>query len=674
MSETTESLDNPQVSQDADAETGTARGRARRGSGLSGMVLADLKALAGQLGIKGTSGMRKGDLVAAIAARQNGAGAATPSHDGGTSSSSAGGSTPSSDSPAPINGSAGHGGQHDSAGSDPAERNGHAVVVTDPVLPLGDLGQAGGDDGGSVDRGADAGEQGTDSARQGGQGDGQTGEGEDGQRGPRRNRRGRRDGRDFNDSAGQQDRSQQDRSQQGRDQQGRDNRQGGDNRNDNRNDNRQGGDSRQDNRQDNRQGPDSRRDDDDDRGNRRGRRYRDRNRRGRDRFAADAPVETEVRDDDVLVPVAGILDVLDSYAFIRTSGYLTGPNDVYVSLSQVRKNGLRRGDAVTGAVRAMREGEQQRQKFNALVRLDTVNGLEPEQARNRPEFTKLTPLYPNERLRLETESHLLTTRVIDLVMPVGKGQRALIVSPPKAGKTMVMQAIANAITTNNPECHLMVVLVDERPEEVTDMQRSVKGEVIASTFDRPPADHTLVAELSIERAKRLVEMGRDVVVLLDSITRLGRAYNLAAPASGRILSGGVDSTALFPPKRFLGAARNIENGGSLTIFASALVETGSAGDTVIFEEFKGTGNAELKLDRRLADKRIFPAIDVDQSSTRKEDLLLAPDELAVTVKLRRVLAALDTQQALELVLDRLRKTRNNVEFLMQVAKNTPGSD
>ena len=371
------------------------------------------------------------------------------------------------------------------------------------------------------------------------------------------------------------------------------------------------------------------------------------------------------------MPVAGILDVLDSYAFIRTSGYLSGSNDIYVSLSQVRKNGLRRGDAVTGVVRAPRDGEQQRQKFNALVRLDSVNGLEPETARNRPEFTKLTPLYPNERLRLETESHLLTTRVIDLVMPVGKGQRALIVSPPKAGKTMVMQAIANAITTNNPECHLMVVLVDERPEEVTDMQRSVKGEVIASTFDRPPADHTMVAELSIERAKRLVEMGRDVVVLLDSITRLGRAYNLAAPASGRILSGGVDSTALFPPKRFLGAARNIENGGSLTIFASALVETGSAGDTVIFEEFKGTGNAELKLDRRLADKRIFPAIDVDQSSTRKEDLLLSPDELAITVKLRRVLSALDPQQAIELVLDRLRKTRNNIEFLMQIQKNTP---
>ena len=465
---------------------------------------------------------------------------------------------------------------------------------------------------------------------------------------------------------------------QGRDNQGRDN-QGRDNQGrDSNRDNQNRDNKRQGSRQNNQNNDVNNRRDDEDEGDgrgRRGRRYRDRNRRTtRDRFAPDGPAEPEVRDDDVLVPVAGILDVLDSYAFIRTSGYLTGPNDVYVSLSQVRKNGLRRGDAVTGAVRAQRDGEATRQKFNALVRLDSVNGLEPEQARNRPEFTKLTPLYPNDRLRLETESHLLTTRVIDLVMPVGKGQRALIVSPPKAGKTMVMQAIANAITTNNPECHLMVVLVDERPEEVTDMQRSVKGEVIASTFDRPPSDHTLVAELAIERAKRLVEMGRDVVVLLDSITRLGRAYNLAAPASGRILSGGVDSTALFPPKRFLGAARNIENGGSLTIFASALVETGSAGDTVIFEEFKGTGNAELKLDRRLADKRIFPAIDVDQSSTRKEDLLLSPDELAIVVKLRRVLSALDTQQALELVLDRLRKTRNNVEFLMQVAKTTPGND
>ncbi len=298
--------------------------------------------------------------------------------------------------------------------------------------------------------------------------------------------------------------------------------------------------------------------------------------------------------------------------------------------------------------------------------------MDPEEARRRPEFYKLTPLYPQDRLRLETEPHILTTRVIDLVMPIGKGQRALIVSPPKAGKTMVLQAIANAITINNPECHLMVVLVDERPEEVTDMQRSVKGEVIASTFDRPPADHTTVAELAIERAKRLVELGHDVVVLLDSITRLGRAYNLAAPASGRILSGGIDSTALYPPKRFLGAARNIENGGSLTILATALVETGSMMDTVIFEEFKGTGNAELKLDRKIADKRVFPAIDIDPSSTRKEEILLAPDELAIIIKLRKVLHSLDSQAALDLLLDQLKQTRTNIEFLMQIAKTTPG--
>jgi transcription termination factor Rho len=416
-------------------------------------------------------------------------------------------------------------------------------------------------------------------------------------------------------------------------------------------------------------GPD--RDDDDGR-NRRGRRFRERRgRSSRDRFAGDA--EPVISEDDVLVPVAGILDILDNYAFIRTSGYLPGPNDVYVSLSQVRKNGLRRGDAITGAVRQPKEGER-RDKFNALVRLDTVNGTEPEPAKNRPEFTKLTPLYPQDRLRLETEPNILTTRVIDLVMPLGKGQRALIVSPPKAGKTMVLQAIANAITRNNPECHLMVVLVDERPEEVTDMQRSVKGEVIASTFDRPPSDHTTVAELSIERAKRLVELGHDVVVLLDSITRLGRAYNNASPASGRILSGGIDSTALYPPKRFLGAARNIENGGSLTILATALVETGSTGDTVIFEEFKGTGNAELRLDRKIADKRVFPAVDILQSSTRKEEILLAPEEMAIMVKLRRVLHALDSQQALDLLLDKLKETRTNVEFLMQVQKTTITQD
>ncbi|WP_344245103.1 transcription termination factor Rho, partial [Actinocorallia libanotica] len=411
---------------------------------------------------------------------------------------------------------------------------------------------------------------------------------------------------------------------------------------------------------------------DDDRGGRRGRRFRERNRgrgAGRERYEAE-PV---VSDDDVLIPVAGILDILDNYAFVRTTGYLPGPNDVYVSLAQVRKNGLRKGDVITGAVRQAREGER-REKFNALVRLDTVNGMEPDQARGRVEFSKLTPLYPQERLRLETDPGILTTRIIDLVSPIGKGQRGLIVSPPKAGKTMVMQSIANAITKNNPECHLMVVLVDERPEEVTDMQRSVKGEVIHSTFDRPAEDHTTVAELAIERAKRLVELGHDVVVLLDSITRLGRAYNLAAPASGRILSGGVDSTALYPPKRFFGAARNIENGGSLTILATALVETGSRMDEVIFEEFKGTGNMELKLSRQLADKRIFPAVDVDASSTRKEEILMAPEELRVVWSLRRVLHALDTQQALELLLEKMKETKSNAEFLLQVQKTTVAHD
>ncbi|MGN6685897.1 MAG: transcription termination factor Rho, partial [Actinomycetales bacterium] len=417
------------------------------------------------------------------------------------------------------------------------------------------------------------------------------------------------------------------------------------------------------------------RDDDDEfdsRGRRRRGRYRDRNRSRRDRQGAGFGYESEpeISEDDVLVPVAGIVDILDNYAFVRTSGYLPGPNDVYISLAQVRKYGLRKGDAVTGAIRAPREGER-KEKFNALVRLDTVNGTSPEQSRQRVEFGKLTPLYPQERLRLETDPGVLTTRIIDLVAPIGKGQRGLIVSPPKAGKTMVLQSIANAITRNNPEVHLMVVLVDERPEEVTDMQRSVKGEVIASTFDRPAEDHTIVAELAIERAKRLVELGHDVVVLLDSITRLGRAYNLAAPASGRILSGGVDSTALYPPKRFFGAARNIENGGSLTILATALVETGSRMDEVIFEEFKGTGNMELKLDRKLADKRIFPAVDVDASGTRREEILMAREELQIVWKLRRVMSALETQQALELLLDRLKQTRSNVEFLMAVQKTMP---
>ncbi|AGB24952.1 transcription termination factor Rho [Mycobacterium sp. JS623] len=415
-------------------------------------------------------------------------------------------------------------------------------------------------------------------------------------------------------------------------------------------------------------------DDGEGRGGRRGRRFRDRRRRERGEGGGGGDRDTELREDDVVQPVAGILDVLDNYAFVRTSGYLAGPNDVYVSMNMVRKNGLRRGDAITGAVRVPKDGEQpnQRQKFNPLVRLDSVNGRPVEEAKNRPDFTKLTPLYPNQRLRLETTTEKLTTRVIDLIMPIGKGQRALIVSPPKAGKTTILQDIANGVTKNNPECHLMVVLVDERPEEVTDMQRSVKGEVIASTFDRPPSDHTQAAELAIERAKRLVEQGKDVVVLLDSITRLGRAYNNASPASGRILSGGVDSTALYPPKRFLGAARNIEDGGSLTIVATAMVETGSTGDTVIFEEFKGTGNAELKLDRKISERRVFPAVDVNPSGTRKDELLLSPDEFAIVHKLRRVLSGLDPHQAIDLLMSQLRKTKNNYEFLVQVSKTAPG--
>ncbi|WP_194241320.1 transcription termination factor Rho [Galbitalea soli] len=399
-------------------------------------------------------------------------------------------------------------------------------------------------------------------------------------------------------------------------------------------------------------------------------RYRDR-KRGRGPVGDD--FEPEISDDDVLIPVAGILDVLDNYAFVRTSGYLPGANDVYVSLGQVKKHNLRKGDAVVGAIRQPREGDnnQGRQKYNAIVRIDSVNGLPVEEAANRVEFGKLTPLYPTERLRLETEPQKLSTRIIDLVSPIGKGQRGLIVSPPKAGKTLVLQAIANAIAKNNPEVHLMVVLVDERPEEVTDMQRTVKGEVIASTFDRPAEDHTTVAELAIERAKRLVELGHDVVVLLDSITRLGRAYNITAPASGRILSGGVDSSALYPPKRFFGAARNIEDGGSLTILATALVETGSKMDEVIFEEFKGTGNMELRLSRALADKRIFPAVDVNASGTRREEMLMGADEVKVTWKLRRALAGLEQQQALEIVLGKLKETSSNVEFLMQIQKSLP---
>ena len=380
--------------------------------------------------------------------------------------------------------------------------------------------------------------------------------------------------------------------------------------------------------------------------------------------------EPRLSEDDVLAPISGVLDILDNYAFVRTTGYLPGTNDVYVSLAQVKKYNLRKGDHVLGAIRVPRDGESNsRQRFNALVQVEAINGQSVEEAANRRVFSKLTPLYPKERLRLETTPKKLGTRVVDLVSPIGKGQRGLIVSPPKAGKTLMLQSIANAITVNNPDVYLMMVLVDERPEEVTDMQRTVKGEVIASTFDRPAEDHTTVAELAIERAKRMVELGYDVVVLLDSMTRLGRAYNLAAPASGRILSGGVDSAALYPPKKFFGAARNIEEGGSLTILATALVETGSKMDEVIFEEFKGTGNMELRLSRQLADKRIFPAVDINASGTRREENLLSPDEIKIMWGLRRALAGMEPEQALGVLTNQLRKTESNVEFLLTVQKN-----
>ncbi|GAA1760407.1 transcription termination factor Rho [Kocuria aegyptia] len=523
---------------------------------------------------------------------------------------------------------------------------------------------------------------------------------------PRSSAEGRDDDQSKQDRSRNQNRGQDNRQDKGgQDKAGQD--KGGQDKGDGRNrrDNRsEGGKSQDGNRQD-KAGQDNRQDkggqdkagQDGDGGSRRSRRNRNRNDRDRDRSdrndrndrndraernerrnrrgRSTGPEvdDTEFTEDDVLLPVAGILDVLDNYAFVRTSGYLPGPNDVYVSLAQVKKHNLRKGDAVVGAIRAPRDGEQQnstRQKFNALVQLTTVNGKKTEENKDRVDFGKLIPLYPQERLRLETEPKKIGPRVVDLVAPIGKGQRGLIVSPPKAGKTLMLQAIANAITTNNPEVHLMMVLVDERPEEVTDMQRTVKGEVIASTFDRPADDHTTVAELAIERAKRLVEMGMDVVVLLDSMTRLGRAYNLSAPASGRILSGGVDSAALYPPKKFFGAARNIENGGSLTILATALVETGSKMDEVIFEEFKGTGNMELRLSRSLADKRIYPAVDVNSSGTRREENLLSPDEIKIMWKLRRVLSGLDQQQALELLTNKLRDTQSNTEFLLQVQKTT----
>ncbi|MFM9366757.1 transcription termination factor Rho [Streptomyces sp. Da 82-17] len=631
------------------ASTGTRR---RRGTGLEGMVLAELQQVASGLGIRGTARMRKSQLIDVIKEAQAAGGSAPAKATGEgetkpkrrATSKARTGETESAEKAQPVEKA-----EKPAKAEKAAEKPAAQQQIDIPGQPASDdassgerrgrrraTAEAGAPDAQAEPKGEAKSEAKSEDARAEGAADTAEGRGRDrdrGERGDRGNRRDRGRRNKGDDQGGQ-------GGGQGRQQ--------------------QGGGGRQD-RQD-------RQDDDEFEGGRRGRRGRYRDRRGR--RGRDDASEPQLSEDDVLIPVAGILDILDNYAFIRTSGYLPGPNDVYVSLAQVRKNGLRKGDHVTGAVRQPKDGER-REKFNALVRLDSVNGMAPETGRGRPEFNKLTPLYPQERLRLETDPGILTTRIIDLVSPIGKGQRGLIVAPPKTGKTMIMQAVANAITHNSPECHLMVVLVDERPEEVTDMQRSVKGEVISSTFDRPAEDHTTVAELAIERAKRLVELGHDVVVLLDSITRLGRAYNLAAPASGRILSGGVDSTALYPPKRFFGAARNIEDGGSLTILATALVETGSRMDEVIFEEFKGTGNMELKLDRKLSDKRIFPAVDVDASSTRKEEILLNGEELNIVWKLRRVLHALDSQQAIELLLDKMKQTKSNAEFLMQIAKTTP---
>jgi transcription termination factor Rho len=700
----------------ADAGAGAAApataGR-RGGTGLSAKLLPELQRMAQSMGIVGVGRMRKGQLIAAIEERRQGGQAG---EGGGTASRATRGNQGAVNDNSvqrgvPAGAGATHSVEQDAMNTDTSTPPGVGSasaggIGEGPYRDSGGVGTgvAGGfGSSGSFGQGSVStagGSQGvtTDSGGVGGQREDSPQAG-DGQRDNRRRRgTGRRDdrrdeqpraasdgseqhsgardqGRDSRDSGRDNGREARDSNRESRDS-GRDNSGGRDSRDSGRDNSgaRDSRDSGRDNRDSGQRGDQGGRDDDrDGSGSRRSRdRFRGRNsgNRRRERGGEAEPVITE---DDVLIPIAGILDVLDNYGFVRTTGYMPGSNDVYVSLSQVRRYGLRKGDVVEGAVRQPKEGER-REKFNALVRLDKINGLDPEEAKARPDFSKLVPLYPQNRLRLETDPGIMTTRIIDMVSPIGKGQRGLIVSPPKAGKTMILQAIANAITKNNPECHLMVVLVDERPEEVTDMQRSVKGEVIHSTFDRPAEDHTTVAELAIERAKRLVEMGHDVVVLLDSITRLGRAYNLAAPASGRIMSGGVDSTALYPPKRFFGAARNIEHGGSLTILATALIETGSRADEVIFEEFKGTGNMELRLRRELADKRIFPAIDVDASGTRKEELLMTPEELKIVWQLRRVLHALEPQQALEVLMERMRETKSNTEFLLHVQKTTVGSN
>ncbi|MEA3549645.1 transcription termination factor Rho [Pseudarthrobacter sp. C1] len=715
MTETTELSPAVELSSSA-AESPAAPAKS---SGLAGLKLAQLQALASQLGISGGSRMRKGDLVSAISAHRAGTpltkAPAKATEKRAESIAAPAVSAPAAAAPAetpeaPAEGTRARRGRSRRAVSDgvvaPAAAE-PAAAETGPAAPVEAPAEAPEATEGATERrqprtrnrrrgeaaaaapqgaeaaeapavqadveqrpAAQAAEQRTSELRTSEQRTEAPAEGDAGQRTDRREG-GRTRGRDGGPREG---------TESGRDNAG--SREAGQREGSRREDSRDSDDSDGGSRR-NRRNRRDRNDRNDrsggqDRDNSRNDRFRDRNDRRRGRAQGPDVDDVEVTEDDVLLPVAGILDVLENYAFIRTSGYLPGPNDVYVSLAQVKKYNLRKGDAVVGAIRAPRDGEDRsqqsaRQKFNALVRVTSVNGKTPEELKDRVEFAKLVPLYPSERLRLETDPKKIGPRVIDLVAPIGKGQRGLIVSPPKAGKTLILQSIANAITTNNPEVHLMMVLVDERPEEVTDMQRTVKGEVIASTFDRPADDHTTVAELSIERAKRLVEMGMDVVVLLDSMTRLGRAYNLAAPASGRILSGGVDSAALYPPKRFFGAARNIENGGSLTILATALVETGSKMDEVIFEEFKGTGNMELRLSRQLADKRIFPAVDVNASGTRREENLLSPEEVKIMWKLRRVLSGLETQQSLELLTNKIRETQSNVEFLMQVQKTTLGA-
>ena len=708
---------------DSSASAGSNGESNSKSSGLAGLKLAQLQALAGQLGITGGSRMRKGDLVTAISNHQRGGAVADRAA-----------------ADRPVRGSKAEAPQADKAVAErkeaapaaaaPAEAPAEGEKAAERPSRTRNRNRRAASDGVVTPAGSEAAEAAPAEAPAAAPAQEKESGRDEVQRERGRNRRNRRsDAESTGEEAGsesastdvqdkgestrepresrEEDRSERsgrnrsrgDRNDRNEKNDRENNRDG--NRNDresnrdgNRNDRENNRDSNRNDRENNRSDRDNRDSDGDDNSrsgrNRRNRnrndrndrgdrndRFRDRNERRRNRDRNPEVDDVEVTEDDVLLPVAGILDVLENYAFVRTSGYLPGPNDVYVSLAQVKKYNLRKGDAVVGAIRAPREGENQgnsaRQKFNALVRLTSVNGKPAEDNKDRVEFNKLVPLYPSERLRLETSPKVIGPRVIDLVAPIGKGQRGLIVSPPKAGKTLILQSIANAISINNPEVHLMMVLVDERPEEVTDMQRTVKGEVIASTFDRPADDHTTVAELAIERAKRLVEMGNDVVVLLDSMTRLGRAYNLAAPASGRILSGGVDSSALYPPKRFFGAARNIENGGSLTILATALVETGSKMDEVIFEEFKGTGNMELRLSRNLADKRIFPAVDVNASGTRREENLLSAEEVKIMWRLRRVLSGLDTQQALELLTGKIKETQSNVEFLMQVQKTTLGT-